>query len=218
MISQLPEGYTEIAMSGQLSIETITLILSLRQWIYLPPLQRQAAPAKQIGEARRCLSGLRSSTEAGIEHAVCLGVIITAMRMFHARFSRMDHSLLDQIVEIGQQFDQLDSREYKDRLCERRHFAYLAMVAIEASEHCIELRKSIDTLVDMLVRRESFASNWENLEPVLKRYFWIQEGRVAEKWRVSWCNQLQRRTERYHFETKTRKSDVDATIHPPLPV
>jgi hypothetical protein len=193
LIARLPEGYADMAMQGQLSVETMATIVSLRDWLRTDPANRSAAPHKQIGQARRCMSATNFDIGGLTEEAVCFGLIITGMRSFHARFARMDHPFLDRIVELGKRFDSPAQNRGSKQTAERQHIAYLTMVAVEASDKCIELQSHVKVLVDLLIRREKFARSWEGMERVMKRFFWIDF--AADKWRECWLKHLQRRAE-----------------------
>lgn len=193
LIAKLPEGYADMAMHGHLSVETMATIVSLRDWLKTDPTDRSPAPHKQIGQARRCMAATNPAIGGLTEEAVCFGLVITGMRSFHARFARMDHPFLDRIVELGQQFDLPALDEGNMQTAERQHIGYLTMVAVEASDKCIELQGHVKQLVDLLVTREKFARSWEGMERALKRFFWIDF--AANKWRACWIKHLCRRAE-----------------------
>lgn len=193
IISKLPQGYGDIAMSGQLSVETIATIASLNEWLHTDPGLRSPAPHKQIGAARRCLAASKPPADGTIEEAVCLGVWITSMRAFHARFSRMDKDILDRIVELCQDFHQKKHQPSAGKTAEREHFAYLTMVAVEASEKCIELQSHVNILVELLITREKFARSWAGMDEVIQKFFLVPF--AIENWRQCWLRHLKRLAE-----------------------
>lgn len=193
VIARLPEGYAEIAMQGHLSIETMSTIVSLQNWLNTDPSQRSPAPHRQIGAARRCLAASYPLDDNRIEEAICFGLVITGMRSFHARFARMDHPFLDRIVQLGEQFDSMSARDSGKRLAEREHVAYMTMVAVEAADRCIELQPHVTKLVDLLLAREKFARSWTGMERAIKRFFWIDF--AADKWKECWKKHLKYRAE-----------------------
>lgn len=192
LIAKLPDGYAELAMQGCLSVETMATIVSLRNWLNTDPSSRSPSAHQQIGQARRCMAATTSPSRA-TEEAVCFGLVITGMRSYHARFSRMDHPFLDRIVELGEQFDLPSLERGSKQTGERQHIAYLTMVAVEASDKCIELQGHVRELVDLLLQREKFARTWEGMERALKRFFWIDF--AADKWKACWKKHLRRRAE-----------------------
>ena len=198
LIARLPDAYGEIAMQGHLSVETIGIIISLKEWLEADPQHRSASPHLQIGAARRCMAASKPPDGGQTEEFICFGLVITGMRSFHARFSRMDHSLLDRIVELGEQFDQIRSPRIK-KIAEQEHIGYLTMVAVEASDKCIELQGHVERLVDLLVQREIFARSWEGMERVMKRFFWIEF--AATNWKACWQKHLKRRAEAQAIRT-----------------
>ena len=193
MISRLPRGYAEMALRGQLSIETISTIASLEDWLRTDPNIRSPAPHKQIGSARRCLAASKPPRGGNLEEAVCLGIIITSMRAFHARFSRMDHSLLDRIVELSREVNNGSRGHPVGSPFEREHIAFLTVVAVEASEKCIELQSHVRVLVDLLVKQELFARSWDSMERVIRKFFWVPF--AMDDWRVCWLRHLKYRAE-----------------------
>lgn len=190
LIARLPEGYAQIAMQGQLSMETMATILSLRDWLKSDPSKRTPCPHLQIGSARKCMAASKPPDHSTIEEAVCFGIVITGMRSFHARFARMDHPFLDRIVTLGEQFDKPSTSNKKKQLSEREHVAYLTMVAVEASDKCIELQGHVKKLVDLLLARERFARTWQGMENAIARFFWVDF--AADKWRQCWLKHLKR--------------------------
>jgi hypothetical protein len=164
----------------------------MKEWLQTDPLQRSASPHVQIGTARRITSALQSSDASTIEETVCFGLIILGMRSFHARFSRMDHHILDRIVELSEQFQQHQESQ-DDDLPEREHIGFLTMVAVEASDKCIELQPHVKRMVDLLTKRERFARSWAGMEKVMKRFFWVDF--AAADWKSCWQKHLQRRAE-----------------------
>lgn len=193
LIARLPEGYAEMAMQGHLSVETMATIVSLRDWLSTDSSCRSPSAHKQIGQARRCMAAVNYSIGGSAEEAVCLGLVITGMRSYHARFARMDHPFLDRIVALGEQFDRPVLHRGSKQTAERQHIGYLTMVAVEASDKCIELQDHVKRLVDLLITREKFARSWEGMERALKRFFWIDF--AADKWKDCWTKHLRRRTE-----------------------
>ena len=193
LIAKLPDGYAEIAMQGHLSIETMSTLVWLREWLNTDPAERSPAPHKQIGAGRRCMAASKSATGNPIEEAVCFGIVLTGMRSFHARFSRMDHSFIDRVVELSEDFDRSPKIKGNRRTVEREHIAYLTMVAVEASDRCIELQGHVHKLVDLLIEREKFASSWAGMERVMKRFFWIDF--AVDRWKGCWSKHLKRREE-----------------------
>ncbi|KPI34895.1 uncharacterized protein AB675_2232 [Cyphellophora attinorum] len=204
LIARLPEGYAQIAMHGQLSLETMATIISLREWLTADPAERTPAPHRQIGAARRCMASSKPPDGSRVEEAVCFGIVITGMRSFHARFSRMDQSFLDRIVTLGEQFDKVASSKKKHRIPEREHVAYLTMVAVEASDRCIELQPHVKKLVDLLLARETFARSWAGMEAAIKRFFWVDF--AADKWRECWLKHLRRVEEEKQIKKRQSKS------------
>lgn len=191
LIARLPDGYAEMAMTGCLSIETLATIVSLRDWLSTDPLTRSPAPHEQISQARRCMAA--TTAYRPMEEAVCFGLVITGMRSFHARFARMDQPFLDRIVELGEQFDRPAPERDSKQTAERQHIAYLTMVAVEASDKCIELQGHVKELVDLLLKREKFARTWEGMERALKQFFWVDF--AVDKWKACWIKHLRRRAE-----------------------
>lgn len=193
-ISKIPSGYTEIALGGYLSLETMATITSLQEWIGTDPLIRDPAPSKQILSARRCMSAAISRNDGRAEECVCLGIVITSMRLFHARFSRMDRPFLDRILDIARALHRLGPNKNRVEMAECEHMAYVTMVAVEACDLCIELQGHVRALVDLLVEMESFARCWSTLEPVLQKFFWVPL--AIDKWRACWIRHMRRREER----------------------
>ena len=193
LIARLPEGYAQIAMHGQLSLETMATIISLRDWLNADPSGRTPAPHQQIGAARRCEVSSNPPDGSSIEKAVCLGLIITGMRSFHGRFARMDHPFLDRIVALGKEFNLPSKGNKKVKQAEREHVAYMTMVAVEASDKCIELQPHVKKLVDLLLAREKFARTWQGMESAIRRFYWVDF--AADKWRECWLKHLNRHAE-----------------------
>jgi hypothetical protein len=213
MIERLPSGYAEIALQGILSVETIATIRSLNEWLDSDPGLRTPAPHNQIGSARRCIAAMKSTDRGSIEEAVCLGIIIISMRSFHARFARMDRVFLDQIVGFTRQFD-IDDQEISTRsLVEREHLAFIILVAVEASEKCIELQNHVKTLVVHLLRREEFARSWEGMEHVVRKFFWIPF--AFTHWKVSWLRHLKDHAEAEAIAAGRRLSHAEDEVIKP---
>lgn len=211
LIARLPEGYADMAMQGYLSVETMSTIISLKDWLRMDPSNRSPAPHKQIGQARRCMAATNPEIGGLTEEAVCFGLVITGMRSFHARFARMDHPFLDRIVELGQQFDHPMQSKGSKQTAERQHIAYLTLVAVEASDKCLELQGHVRELVDRLIAREKFARSWEGMERVMKRFFWIDF--AANKWKACWKKHLQRRSEEQAiYKVRAARSSEDVSI------
>ena len=206
LIARLPDGYSEIAMQGHLSVETLGTIISLKDWLNTDPSERTASPHLQIKSARRCMAASNPPNGSLTEEAVCFGLAITGMRSFHARFSRMDISMLDRIVEISEQFSHSAAAKSK-KIGEREHIAYLTLVFVEASDRCIELQPHVERLVELLTQREKFARSWQGMERVMRRFFWIDF--CAADWKVCWQKHLQRRAEAHALgrqRTSTRSN------------
>ncbi|ETN41203.1 uncharacterized protein HMPREF1541_03138 [Cyphellophora europaea CBS 101466] len=209
LIARLPEGYAEMAMQGYLSVETMVTIVSLKDWLNTDPECRSPAPHRQIGSARRCMLASKSPLGAMTEEAVCFGLVVTGMRSFHARFARMDHPVLDRIVELGEHFD--SQAQSSKPTAERQHIAYITMVAVEASDKCIELQDHVRKLVDLLIKREKFAASWGGMEKAMKRFFWIDF--AASRWKECWTKHLRRRAEEQALaKARAARSSEGASI------
>jgi hypothetical protein len=82
--------------------------------------------------------------------------------------------------------------------------AFLTMVAVEASDRCIELQPHVRKLVDLLLARETFARSWAGMEAAIKRFFGVDF--AADKWRECWLKHLRRVEEEKQIKKRQSKS------------
>jgi hypothetical protein len=198
-LARVPLAFTEIALTGRLSYQTIDAIASLQDWLIADPAVRDLAPSRQILAARRCISALPLNAGHRMERSVCLGIVVTSMRMFHARFSRMDRPILEQILDVARSLHRAIPRTEKEVVAERQHMAFLTVLVVEACDLVLELQDEVSELVELLLEREYFAWSWLTLEPVLRTFFSLPP--AIDKWRTCWTRHLQRQLR----ESETRR-------------
>ncbi|EXJ71002.1 uncharacterized protein A1O5_05995 [Cladophialophora psammophila CBS 110553] len=191
-ISNLPEGFRELALSLRLSREVIRLVIAAsrqafpeawevhqsRPWICCPSMVLMYS-RKYLGQSSRVT-----------ERLVSLSVLISCMRSVSFAFGAEELPLLEQLASLAAQRGFEESSTDQDH-----HYVWTVIMTAEACR-----RGSLSSVADQLVcdlleskaRNDMTApgllGNWTRLEGVLKRYLWRQD--LLDEWRNVWVTTL----------------------------
>ncbi|KAL3440863.1 hypothetical protein BJX65DRAFT_18166 [Aspergillus insuetus] len=177
-IDNLPVGFRDLAVTGNLSIGFILL------------LKEQFQQPDNIMEAERQTEGIRKAwllanqSHNAVEELACLGVV--AFITWHSAQIKFfpERSLLDRVRKVGRQVGSL-SQAGPSCYRELRAWVVLTSAEIASTVGATQKQHARDMMLELLVE-ERWIGSWSDLEGVVKGHLWNTKALAV--WKTYWMS------------------------------
>lgn len=178
-IDTLPEGFRDLAISGNLSVDFVFLLGEQSQQ-YDSSTQFAERQTKGIKGAR--LLGNRSQN--AVERLACLGTVAFLTRRTAQMQMFPEVAYINRLAMLG---SQMPSFGDGGTLCYRELRVWATLVGTEiAITAGATLKQRARQLMMDLVLQERWIGGWIDVERIVKRYLWDEKSLAA--WKRHWAN------------------------------
>ncbi|KAK4081690.1 uncharacterized protein Triagg1_2431 [Trichoderma aggressivum f. europaeum] len=174
-IDALPEGFRDLAMSGNLSVDLILLLGEQSQ---------RRDSTTQSAERQTKGSLLANRSQNAVERLACLGTVAFLTRRTAQMQMLPEVAYIDRLAMLG---SQMPSFSEGGALCHRELRVWATLVGTEiAITAGATLKQRARQLLLVLVRQERWIGGWTDVERIVKRYLWDEKSLAA--WKRHWEN------------------------------
>ncbi|KAK5058559.1 hypothetical protein LTR84_010822 [Exophiala bonariae] len=185
IVSKLPEGFSEVALSGSIAIELISFLVKLTElvtWMSLSPSQKSDDSQPELTMQRaiydlQCLSVLPlTSTEGQIVRAVLAFCLHVYNEMsYRIPLARPLHPLLE-VFDNPAQFPRSPWLQ--------RCLLWSSIVTASAWDTQIDAVPRTHYVLEKSLNQVPEARSWEETKEVMQKFFWV--GSLEEQWEICW--------------------------------
>ena len=185
VISKLPEGFAEVALSGRIAVELISFLVKLTElinWFPSSQHERDAHPKPDMTMQRaiydlQCLSALQlTPIQVQISRALLAFCLHLYNEMsFHIPLARP----LRPLLETFNAHTETPRNPWLTRC-----LYWCSIVTASAWDTQIDASPERHVVLDNLIDKLPEASSWEDTEEMMRMFLW--HDRLADEWEICW--------------------------------
>lgn len=180
-IDILPEGFRDLAISGNLSIDFIFLLGEQSQQF---DSITQSASAERQTKGIKGARLLANRSQNAVERLACLGTVAFLTRRTAQMQMFPEVAYINRLAMLG---SQMPSFSKEGTLCYRELRVWATLVGTEiAITAGATLKQRARQLMMDLVLQERWIGGWIDVERIVKRYLWDERSLAA--WKRHWVN------------------------------
>ena len=185
VISKLPEGFAEVALSRSIAVEFISFLLKITEltgWISLPEYHRSITPQPGITMQRaiydlQCFSALPLNP---IEAQIVRAVLAFCLHLYNEMSFRIPLARpLRPLLEAFNGQSDLPRQPWLQRC-----LLWCAMVIASSWDTQIDASPERHVVLDKLATETREAKTWELTEGTMRKFLWYDG--LADEWEVCW--------------------------------
>lgn len=194
----MPKGFRDLALEGVLSTQMLHILERLSKFVvHVERVHQRAATMQEIyflllykphlvvQDAYVCLKSWRTGGGSNIEPALCFGLI--AFNWSVMGQGRISPTYWELVQNLANSIEQVEPSQH-----ETDCLTWLSMVAAAHCRGNKSLSLQADRILDRLMERDARAKDWDNLQAILRKFFWYVP--LAVEWEYFWKAAVRRQS------------------------